>query len=63
MITPHISSWIKGENTMENVLRFLVWYGPVLVIVLGLSGLLVYLRVYIKRQVREIIPGGPERDR
>ena len=38
---------------MENVLRFLVWYGPVLVIVLGLSGLLIYLRVYIKRQVRK----------
>eukprot|EP00116_Pleurobrachia_bachei_P006509 sb/3466771/ len=54
--------WIKGEKTMENVLRFLVWYGPVLVIVLGLSGLLIYLRVYIKRQNRSYETYNPEQE-
>ena len=36
---------------MEQTLRFLVWYGPVMAIVITLTVMLIYLRVHTKRQV------------
>lgn len=42
--------WIKGDTPWDNVMRFLVWYGPVLVIVISLTAILVYLRIHTKRE-------------
>ncbi|KAL5253524.1 hypothetical protein ACHWQZ_G013353 [Mnemiopsis leidyi] len=54
--------WIKGENKLEQILRFLVWYGPVLVIVIFLTGLMIYLRVHTKRQNRSYAGYNPEEE-
>ena len=39
---------------MEQTLRFLVWYGPVMAIVITLTVMLIYLRVHTKRQVSRV---------
>jgi hypothetical protein len=54
--------WIKGTSNLHQILRFLVWYGPVMFIVLALTVLLIYLRIYTKRQNRSYGSYNPEEE-
>lgn len=54
--------WIKGDTKMEQTLRFLVWYGPVMAIVITLTVMLIYLRVHTKRQNRTYAAYNPEEE-
>jgi len=47
---------------LQQTLRFLVWYGPVLVIVILLTCLMIYLRVHTKRQNRSYAGYNPEEE-
>lgn len=54
--------WIKGDQKYNQMLRFLIWYGPVLLLVIILTTMLIYLRVHTKIQNRAYANYNPEEE-